>query len=98
MLGYDYYLPRIDKLYLDKFGKFILEKGKSSKYPKPPVKNDALMQIATINLPPYLYNPQNATISLIDNRRYTMRDIGNIEDRVENLEKVTTLSLSLIHI
>jgi len=93
MLGYDYYLPRIDKLYLDKFGKFILEKGKSSKYPKPPVKNDALMQIATINLPPYLYNPQNATISLIDNRRYTMRDIGNIEDRVENLEKVTTLSL-----
>ena len=93
MLGYEYYLPRIDKLYLDKFGKFILEKGKSSKYPKPPVKNDALMQIATINLPPYLYHPNNATISLIDNRRYTMRDIGNIEDRVENLEQVTTLSL-----
>ncbi len=93
MVGYDYYLPRIDKLYLDKFGKFILEKGISSKYPKPPVKNDALMQIATINLPPYLYHPRNASISLIDNRRYTMRDIGNIEDRVENLEQVTTLSL-----
>ena len=93
MVGYDYYLPRIDKLYLDKFGKFILEKGISSKYPKPPVKNDALMQVATINLPPYLYHPRNASISLIDNRRYTMRDIGNIEDRVENLEQVTTLSL-----
>ena len=93
MVGYDYYLPRIDKLYLDKFGKFILEKGVSSKYPKAPVKNDALMQIATINLPPYLYHPRNASISLIDNRRYTMRDIGNIEDRVENLEQVTTLSL-----
>jgi len=93
MVGYDYYLPRIDKLYLDKLGEFILEKGISSKYPKPPVKNDALMQVATINLPPYLYHPRNASISLIDNRRYTMRDIGNIEDRVENLEQVTTLSL-----
>ena len=93
MVGYDYYLPRIDKLYLDKLGEFILEKGISSKYPKPPVKNDALMQVATINLPPYLYHPKNASISLIDNRRYTMRDIGNIEDRVENLEQVTTLSL-----
>ena len=93
MVGYDYYLPRIDKLYLDKLGEFVLEKGISSKYPKPPVKNDALMQVATINLPPYLYHPRNASISLIDNRRYTMRDIGNIEDRVENLEQVTTLSL-----
>ena len=51
------------------------------------------MEIATINLPPYLYNPQDASISLVDNRRFTMRDIGYIEDRVENLEKVTSLSL-----
>jgi len=29
----------------------------------------------------------------MDNRRYTMRDIGLIEDRVENLERVTSLSL-----
>ncbi len=93
ILGYDYYLPRIDKLYLDKFGKFVYEKGQSEKFPKAPEKNDELMQIATINLPPYLYNPQDASLSLIDNRRYTMRDIGYIEDRVENLEQVTTLSL-----
>ena len=93
LIGYDYYLPRIDKLYLDKFGKFILEKGVSSKFPKAPEKNDELLQIGTINLPPYLYNPQDASLTLIDNRRYTMRDIGKIEDRVENLEQVTTLSL-----
>jgi len=93
IIGYDYYLPRIDKVYLGKNQKFIIEKGISSKFPKAPKRNDALMELATINLPPYLYNPQNATISLVDNRRYTMRDIGNIDDRVEKLESVTSLSL-----
>jgi hypothetical protein len=93
LLGYEYYLPRIDKLYLDKTGNFILEKGISSNNPKAPDKNDAVMEIATIKLPPYLYNPENATVTLMDNRRYTMRDIGLIEDRVENLERVTSLSL-----
>lgn len=93
LLGYEYYLARIDKLYLDKIGNFILEKGISSKTPKAPNKNDAVMEIATIKLPPYLYNPANAIVTLMDNRRYTMRDIGLIEDRVQNLERVTSLSL-----
>ena len=47
------------------------------------------MQLAEINLPAYLYDVDDAEISMIDNRRYTMRDIGEIEDRVENLERVT---------
>jgi hypothetical protein len=93
LLGYDYYLARIDKLYLDTNKNFILEKGISSNTPKEPEKNDAVMEIATIKLPPYLYNPANAVVTLKDNRRYTMRDIGLIEDRVENLERVTSLSL-----
>ena len=93
LLGYDYYLARIDKLYLDRNKNFILEKGISSNTPKEPDKNDAVMEIATIKLPPYLYNPANAVVTLKDNRRYTMRDIGLIEDRVENLERVTSLSL-----
>ena len=93
IVGYDFYLPRIDKLYLNKYGEFIVEKGISARSPKAPIKNDELLEIATINLPPYLYNPQDASLTLIDNKRYTMRDIGYIEDRVENLEKVTTLSL-----
>ena len=93
LLGYEYYLPRIDKLYLDKTGNFFLEEGIPSKNPKAPDKSDAVMEIATIKLPPYLYNPANAIVTLMDNRRYTMRDIGLIEDRVENLERVTSLSL-----
>ena len=92
-LGYEYYLPRIDKIYLNKFGEFVYEKGLSSANPKAPVRIDDAMELATVNLPPYLYNPESARLSLKDNRRFTMRDIGNIQDRVSNLEEVTTLSL-----
>ena len=51
------------------------------------------MQIATITLPAYLYDVQDALIKAVDNKRYTMRDIGKLEDRIENLEVVTSLSL-----
>ena len=43
------------------------------------------------------YNPRGASISLVDNRRFTMRDIGDIESRVSNLEETTTLSLLEVH-
>ena len=93
VLGYNYYVPRIDKIYLDKLGNFVVEKGVPSPKPKPPYKNDQVLELATINLPAYLYNPKEAIITLVDNRRYTMRDIGKIETRVDNLERVTSLSL-----
>jgi len=93
LIGYDFYLGRIDKLCLDKLGNFIVIEGVPSTDPVEPLKQDEVMQMAVINLPPYLYSPSDATITLTDNRRYTMRDIGRIEDRVETLETVTSLSL-----
>jgi len=92
-IGYDYYLGRIDKLVIDKLGVLSIIKGSPSRTPKTPDISSDAMEIASIELPPYLYNPEDAKISLVDNRRYTMRDIGLIEDRVENLEEVTSLSL-----
>lgn len=93
IIGYSYYLGRQDKLYLEKTGNFIYDLGTSSSDPKSRNRSDDLMEIATITLPPYLYNPNNASLSYVDNRRYTMRDIGSIENRVKNLERVTSLSL-----
>ena len=93
ILGYSYYLPRIDKLILDQSGEFKLVPGNPNLNPKEPVVNQDVMEIATITLPAYLYNISDAQVSLADNRRFTMRDIGKIEDRVENLEKTSSLSL-----
>ncbi|BCV08199.1 MAG: hypothetical protein CM15mL4_2670 [uncultured marine virus] len=51
------------------------------------------MTVATLKLPAYCYNPDDIEIIVVDNRRFTMRDIGKIEDRVSNLEEITSLSL-----
>ena len=50
------------------------------------------MEIAEIILPPYLYDVRDADIRLKDNRRFTMRDIGALEKRIENLETLSSLS------
>ena len=44
-------------------------------------------------MPAYLYDVDDIKLTLVDNRRFTMRDIGKIEDRVKNLEEVTSLTL-----
>jgi hypothetical protein len=93
LIGYSYYLPRIDKLILDSLGNFSIIKGVSSLNPKEPTNVESAMDIALINLPAYLYDPNDATITLVDNRRYTMRDIGKLDDRISTLEVVTSLSL-----
>lgn len=93
LVGYNFYLGRIDKVYLDKLGAFTVLEGIPSISPKEPIIPDDVMEVATIVLPPYLYDVKDSRIFLVDNRRYTMRDIGKIEDRVENLERVTSLSL-----
>jgi hypothetical protein len=94
LVGYSYYLPRIDKIVLNKEGQFSYLKGNSADNPKPPENAEFAMEIATIAMPAYLYNPRkDVKITLVDNRRYTMRDIGKLEDRIENLEIVTSLTL-----
>ena len=93
LIGYDFYLPRIDRVVLDKLGNFSVIKGVSALNPKAPTNVEEAMDIATIEYPAYLYNTDDAVIKLVDNRRYTMRDIGKIDDRVSTLETLTSLSL-----
>ena len=101
-IDFSFYLPRIDKLVLDiadtrgpKYlrGEFQILKGVSSENPLVPLDVETAMTVGTIELPAYLFDPKDAVITLVDNRRYTMRDIGKLEDRIENLETVTSLSL-----
>ena len=101
-IGYSFYLPRTDKLILDPTinidsgytkGEFQIIKGVSSENPVTPEDIETGMSLATIEIPPYLYDVNDIKITVIDNRRFTMRDIGKIEDRLSNLEAVTSLSL-----
>ena len=93
LLGFSYYLGRIDKLVIDKDETVTVIQGVSAENPVPPSSNTSAMEIATIILPPYLYNPKREPeIRMRDNRRFTMRDIANLEKRIENLEQITSLS------
>ena len=85
-------MGRIDKIVLDKEGNLSLVQGTSAVTPKEPTVIEDSMTIARITLPAYLFDVDDAEISLVDNRRYTMRDIGGLEDRIENLETFTSLS------
>lgn len=93
LVGYSFYLPRIDKVVLNKLGQFSVIKGTSASEPKEPLNVEDAMDVATIRLPGYLYDPSDAIINLVDNKRYTMRDIGRLEQRIQNLEIITSLSL-----
>jgi hypothetical protein len=93
VIGYSYYLPRIDKIVLNKDGIFNIVEGSPSLTPKEPNNVEDSMTIGIVKFPAYLYDPKDAEIVLVDNRRYTMRDIGSLENRILNLEKITSLSL-----
>ena len=92
-LSYDYYLPRIDRLFLTKEGSFIVNKGVPSLQPKVPNNLDSCLEVATIRLPAYLNNSEDASTSLVQHKRYTMKDISRLEDRLSNVEYYTSLSL-----
>ena len=93
-IGYSYYLPRIDLVSINRLGQVEVIQGEPADIPQAPVLADDAMEIAQISLPAYLYDPsKDPRILLKDNRRFTMRDIGKLEDRIENLEEVTSLSM-----
>jgi len=90
---FEFYLPRIDKIFLDKDGAFKVVKGASSLDPKVPKNLDGAMHLYTIFLDAFTLTTDHIEIETIDNRRYTMRDIGRLEKRIENVEYYTQLSL-----
>lgn len=87
------YLDRIDGVFLTKKGDFIVKKGNSSLNPSKPEPVDDAVALAYLSIPAYTNSTKDVRISSVDNRRYTMRDIGKIEKRVERLEYYTALSI-----
>src|SRR5210317_1160050 len=90
---HEYYLQRVDKIFLDKEGNFKVLKGASSLSPEIPGSLDNAMHLYTLFIPAYTLDIADVGIEAVDNRRYTMRDIGRLEKRIENVEYYTQLSL-----
>jgi hypothetical protein len=87
------YLDRIDGVFLNKKGEFIVKKGNASLNPsKPEIIEDGI-PLYYLFIPAFTKTSKDVRITPVDNRRYTMRDIGKLEKRVERLEYYTTLSI-----
>jgi len=90
---FSFYLGRIDRIYLSKDGKIQVKYGAPAENPEKPVSVDDSLEIAVIDLPPYLYSTNQASIEFLEHKRYRMVDINQLENRIKNLEYYTTLSL-----
>lgn len=91
-----HYLARSFIICLNSSGEFMALTGNDDrlvnlKYPDTPAN--------TMRLYEGYMNPivedvkRDVFVKMIDNKRYTMRDIGKLENRIENLEYYTSLSL-----
>ena len=89
------FTPRKDLTVVYKNGdiKQILGNAGSGSYPDVPT--DA-MCLSRLTIPAFTRTASEITYNNVDNKRYTMRDIGKLETRIENLEYYTTLTLKEI--
>lgn len=92
-LDYHFYEARRDKLYLDRSGEFRIKSGEPAAYPLQPQEPATGMTIYNLILRPYTASPEDCVLEFVDNRRYTMKDIGKLEARIKNLEFYTSLTL-----
>lgn len=89
---YDYYLGRRDLVALTGNRNIELIQGTPSKYPQNPQTPTRAMVLYSLSVPPYTAFPSNVSVEYVENKRYTMNDIGDIDERVSNLEYYVSLN------
>ena len=91
-LGYNYYLPRADRIYINKDKTITVKYGTPSENPKLPEEVNGALNIANVYLPAYLYDVKDARVTFVSHKRYQMSDISKLEQRIKNLEYYTSLN------
>ena len=92
-LDFSHFVGRVDRIFLDSTGKFQIKYGDPSEKRERPTGIDDAIELASIVLPPFLFQPRQASIDFLKYKRYRMKDIKDLEDRIKNLEYYTSLSL-----
>jgi hypothetical protein len=92
-MDYSFYLSRKDLLYLDAAGNWIVVPGVPGDNSSYPATDNLNMLVAKLSIPPYTFEPRDVSINYMNNKGYTMKDIGKLETRIANLEYSTTLGL-----
>ena len=96
-INYSHYYSRIDNVSLTSTGQFVLNRGIPSDSPSEPNIPANSMKLARLSVEPYTFKGSRNNGILVDrveNKRYTMRDIGTLERRIQDLEYYTSLTLT----
>jgi hypothetical protein len=100
---YSYYKARRDLVTMDRDGNIIVIRGNPSTNPVTPAVPENTMLLATLYIAPYPSTAPNyaqkinrkdlaSIIRKQGNKRFTMRDIGTLRDRIVNLEYYASLT------
>lgn len=90
----EYYMPRVDVVYMTKEGEIKVKTGDTDLRAKTPDTDPGSMTLSYISIGPYMLNKKDTFLVRPDNSGYKMKDIRKLEKRISNLEEVTTLTMS----
>ena len=90
---YEFYLAYRAVITLDFGGIFTVTEGDASEVPQIPELRSSTMKLAELFIPPFTFTPKDVVVRREKNQRFTMKDIGKLQDRIQNLEYYTHLSL-----
>ena len=99
----EFYLPRRDRVCISSEGTVEVVKGRPDRQPSLPAERSGAMTIATLNIPVYpSLSPFSArqtgkqeyavTMELVNNRRFTMQDLRQIDNRLKKMEYYSSLN------
>jgi hypothetical protein len=89
----EYYLSKRARIYLSARGQFKVVAGASAIQPGFGEQLKDAIHLYDVFMPAFTFDTSTIEIKAIDNRRYTMRDIGGLHKRIETMEFYTQLSL-----
>ena len=88
-----YNLGRSGKLVIDRSSELQFYLGNNAFIPTPPSVPDGSLPLYDVNFAPATLNDSDLSTSKYSYKRFTMSDIGKLEERIERLEETTALTL-----
>ena len=90
----EFYVGKIDTLFLDKSGQLVLQEGEQTENPIRPAELATGLRLYDLRIQPFcLHAKTNIKLKKYDYFRYGMKEIYGLDKRIARLEDVVSLSL-----
>ena len=90
---FEFFLSRRALVFITQEGDIKVVEGTSAEVPEEPKELENAMKLASLFIPAYTFRPTDVQIERFRTQRFTMRDIGKLQKRIQNIEYYTNLSL-----